>query len=262
MPDSETRRWGKAGVRLTDREAATVDMRNARRAREFQAANEAAEEGARDAWARGALRPCAITRALDACRLYGPEVDEACGVTEPAVDMWEAGQLYPSWDELKALATLTVRPVHYLTVDRGHMPFGATSMRFHLKAGQEPPPAPVLCFAPEAIQAATGTSRCPYCLVSALPMMPTFAFCPHCGSSQRGRTVVGRCSRSALTARDAGPSDRRARTDARHKQRERPGGRVRAVLRRRALTAQPRSPEPKDISGRRPGPNSRWRMNE
>lgn len=191
MPDSETRRWGKAGVRLTDREAEELDRRNARHAREFQQACEAAETGARDNWARGMLRPCTITRALDACRLYGPEVDEACGVEEPAVDMWEAGQLYPSWDELKALARLTLRPVHYLLVDRGHLPFEATSMRFHLKAGEEPPAPPVLCFTPEAIQAATGTSRCPYCRLSARPVMPVFLFCPHCGSAQRGRTVVG-----------------------------------------------------------------------
>lgn len=57
-------------------------------------------------WASGKVIPWRITTALDADSLYGPEVDLACGVEEPAVDRWEAGTLYPTWEQLCALAEL------------------------------------------------------------------------------------------------------------------------------------------------------------
>lgn len=69
------------------------------------------------AWRDGLVSPRAITAALDMRALYGPEVDEACGVQEPAVDQWEAGQLYPSWEQLDALARLTGFPVRFFTRD-------------------------------------------------------------------------------------------------------------------------------------------------
>ncbi len=68
-----------------------------------------------DAWREGLVSPRAITAALDMRALYGPEVDEACGVQEPAVDQWEAGQLYPSWEQLEALSRLTGLPVRFFT---------------------------------------------------------------------------------------------------------------------------------------------------
>lgn len=40
--------------------------------------------------------PWRITLALDVRALYGPEVDEACGVAEPAVDRWESGDERPT----------------------------------------------------------------------------------------------------------------------------------------------------------------------
>lgn len=123
----------------------------------------------REAWQLGLVQPFIITQALDAHGLYGPEVDEACGTFEPAVDMWEAGQLYPAWAELEALAALTGYPVGFFTTTHEPVPFEATSMRFHLKRGQKPPAAPVLCFLPEAIEAATGTSQCPYCQTLSRP---------------------------------------------------------------------------------------------
>lgn len=58
------------------------------------------------AWRRGEVRPDRITYALDAAELWGPEVDRACGVEEPAVDEWEAGTRYPTWEQLCALARL------------------------------------------------------------------------------------------------------------------------------------------------------------
>lgn len=69
------------------------------------------------AWREGLLSPRAITAALDMRQLYGPEVDRACGVEEPAVDQWEAGQLYPSWEQVEALSRLTGFAVRFFTGD-------------------------------------------------------------------------------------------------------------------------------------------------
>lgn len=68
-----------------------------------------------EAWREGLLSPRAITAALDMRELYGPEVDRACGVEEPAVDQWEAGQLYPSWEQLEALSKLSGFPAQFFT---------------------------------------------------------------------------------------------------------------------------------------------------
>ncbi len=57
--------------------------------------------------------PGRITVALDAKALDGPEVDEACGVAEPVVDLWEAGVLIPTDEQLAALAKLTEMPVSF-----------------------------------------------------------------------------------------------------------------------------------------------------
>jgi hypothetical protein len=57
--------------------------------------------------------PARITLALDMRGLYGPEVDEACGVAEPAVDQWETGQLVPTFEQLERLAKLTGHPVAF-----------------------------------------------------------------------------------------------------------------------------------------------------
>lgn len=58
------------------------------------------------AWREGRLVPARITQLLDMAGLEGPEVDVACGVVEPRVDEWEAGQVYPSWPEAVLLARL------------------------------------------------------------------------------------------------------------------------------------------------------------
>lgn len=50
--------------------------------------------------------PERITTALDAAGLWGPEVDRACGVEEPAVDLWETGELVPTREQVEALAEL------------------------------------------------------------------------------------------------------------------------------------------------------------
>jgi hypothetical protein len=51
--------------------------------------------------------PRQITLALDARGLEGPEVDEACGVAEPVVDLWEAGVLLPTTEQVARLSRLT-----------------------------------------------------------------------------------------------------------------------------------------------------------
>jgi hypothetical protein len=57
--------------------------------------------------------PARITRALDLRLLDGPGVDIACGVVEPAVDLWEAGELVPTREQIGLLAKLTGFPPEY-----------------------------------------------------------------------------------------------------------------------------------------------------
>jgi hypothetical protein len=66
--------------------------------------------------ATGVPVPFRITTALDMLGLYGPEVDQALGVEEPTVDMWESGELVPTREQVEALARLTEYPawVFYL----------------------------------------------------------------------------------------------------------------------------------------------------
>lgn len=60
-----------------------------------------------------AVNPHAITVALDARGLYGPDVDIACGTTEPAVDQWESNWRTPSREQVAKLADLTGFPVEH-----------------------------------------------------------------------------------------------------------------------------------------------------
>jgi hypothetical protein len=75
-----------------------------------------------EAWRDGLLSPVAITTALNLRELYGPEVDQACGVEEPAVDEWEAATRYPTWPQLEALAQLTGFQVRFFTDRRTDPP--------------------------------------------------------------------------------------------------------------------------------------------
>ncbi len=130
---SEQRRWGKAGVQLTGQEAAHRDRLAVVRgiARDEQRIEDA--RIAQEKWKCGLVVPHAITTALNTHGLYGPEVDAACGVREPAVDLWEEGKLYPTWEQLQALARLTQYPVIYFVTARQPINVLDTSMRFHLK---------------------------------------------------------------------------------------------------------------------------------
>lgn len=82
-------------------------------------------------WLAGRVVPHHVTLALDSHGLVGPQVDIACGVTEPDVDLWEAGKLYPTWEQLLLLAKLTERRVGYFVRPPWGLCAGATSMRFH-----------------------------------------------------------------------------------------------------------------------------------
>jgi hypothetical protein len=121
------RRWGKAGVRLTQQEVERNGWRAARRLH--------VDESLREKWAAGRVVPGRITSALDLRMLYGPEVDHECGVEEPAVDQWEAGELYPTWEQIVALARLTDFPLKYFFEPMDCTPFRENSLRF---VGVEP----------------------------------------------------------------------------------------------------------------------------
>jgi hypothetical protein len=108
-------RWGKAGERLTPDDAEKRDRaRAATRNQDAAAKARRLEEAHRD-WKAGKVVPARITTALDLRSLYGPEVDIACGTVEPAVDEWEAGTRYPTWEQLLALAELTGMSPAYFT---------------------------------------------------------------------------------------------------------------------------------------------------
>lgn len=112
---------------------------------------------AREAWRRGHVIPHRITTALDLRELYGPEVDRACGVQEPAVDEWEEGVRYPTWEQLLALADLTGFPVKFFTTMLPANPVRVsdTTLAFHMpKRHRLEDHEPVLVFTPEAVRAA------------------------------------------------------------------------------------------------------------
>jgi transcriptional regulator with XRE-family HTH domain len=158
------RHWGKAGVPLTADEIEAARRARAVAANKERIAHERAMQKARSDWAAGRVVPWLITIALDADGLDGPEVDEACGVPEPGVDMWEAGTLYPSFEQLCALAKLTGKSPGYFMNRPGVVGIkpSDTTLRFHMSMDGEM--EPVMAFTPEAIAAAVaGDGACPTC---------------------------------------------------------------------------------------------------
>lgn len=157
-------RWGKAGVRLTAEQIQAATRARVAEANKERASVERSLAKARADWAAGRVVPWLITIALDGKRLYGPEVDQACGVEEPGVDMWEAGTLYPSFEQLCALAKLTGNAPGFFMNRRGvvGMRPSDTSLRFHYDCTDEK--EPMMAFRPEAIAAAVhGNGACPTC---------------------------------------------------------------------------------------------------
>ena len=100
-------------------------------------------------WKAGKLVPLYITHLLDAGRHVGPGVDAACHAEEPAVDRWEAGSQYPSWEQTVALARLLDVPVRDLT----HPDAGPCHHEFRPRLRL--PGVAILSFEPTAVQAST-----------------------------------------------------------------------------------------------------------
>lgn len=153
----EQRRWGKAGVRLTPEEAAANDRRHALERQHNAEAEARSLAAARRKWAAGMVVPRHITTALDARKLYGPEVDRACGVEEPAVDMWEAGKLYPTWEQLCALAELTGKTPEWFTTRHGILTPAHTTLRFHRPNECLDPEPQILQYPDEVVRRCPGT---------------------------------------------------------------------------------------------------------
>lgn len=155
-------RWERAGVRAAP--ASTADRQERRRrAQQAHQAREVAARGlaeARAAWEQGTVKPYAITRALDSRSLYGPAVDVACGGAEPMVDLWEAGELYPTWEQLLALAELTGYPIGFFTRD-ATSPSGPIFMCRGRGAGVFHPEPEVLAFTAEALARAGVATHLP-----------------------------------------------------------------------------------------------------
>lgn len=117
MTEKPRRRWGRAGERLDANGNHDTSKIQAYRAKHggAQQTRDAELRKAYQQWRAGAVIPDRITQALDLRGLYGPEVDEACKAQEPEVDQWEAGERYPSWEQLCALADLTGFPPRFFT---------------------------------------------------------------------------------------------------------------------------------------------------
>lgn len=133
-----TRKWGKAGQRLDEREAAAKAREVVRDRNQARLARETDDAIAYKLWRAGELRPYRITMALDARRLYGPEVGVACGAAEPDVDLWEAGKLYPTWEQVLLLAKLTGVTPRLLCTRGPDLRISDTSLRFHGYRDEDP----------------------------------------------------------------------------------------------------------------------------
>lgn len=152
--------WIKAGVRANPREAAKLRQDAGRRKIQDDLSEKRILSEARRGWEQGLVRPFRITYALDSRGLDGPEVDEACLAHEPDVDRWEAGLLYPTFEQLLALAKLTDYPPHYFTLPPStgdRMGWRFSTLKYHIpKVDREEmmrAPDPVMAFIPEAVRA-------------------------------------------------------------------------------------------------------------
>lgn len=68
------------------------------------------DEDEYELWRAGKLVAFYLTELFNAGGHFGPDVDTACLAEEPAVDRWEVGVEYPSWEQTVALArSLDVR---------------------------------------------------------------------------------------------------------------------------------------------------------
>jgi hypothetical protein len=95
--------------------------------------------------------PYRITMALDLRQMYGPGVDEACGVAEPAVDRWESGDERPTPKQVQRLAVLTDMPLGFFYLRPDDVSRGPIWICRNI-SGSQPycPPPPVLAPKPGA----------------------------------------------------------------------------------------------------------------
>ncbi|MCZ9635268.1 hypothetical protein [Rhodococcus sp. BH5] len=59
-------------------------------------------------------------------------MDIACGTEEPTVDEWEAGQRYPTFEQLLLLAELTGFPVDWFTRTDEPLDIPHTTLWMHM----------------------------------------------------------------------------------------------------------------------------------
>lgn len=146
--------WGKAEPRLTEDEIA---RRSRRRTRALRIRDSDLEAVERD-WRSGLVVPWRITFALDFRELCGPDVDIACGAEEPAVDEWETGKRYPTFEQLVALANLTRFPLRFFTVQGPAPDIRDTTLVHHIPARELSRLTPSFAaFTDEAIENCPGT---------------------------------------------------------------------------------------------------------
>ncbi|WP_128644983.1 hypothetical protein [Rhodococcus sp. BS-15] len=142
----------------TDPDAAQLRRRAARSLADNRRGDAFAEVELR--WAAGEIVPFRITQALDGAGLFGPEVDTACGAAEPAVDEWEAGIRYPTFEQLLLLADITGHAPEWF-FDRGlevEIDIRDTTLWWHLTERQRQQWRPPIGeFTERAIQSCTGT---------------------------------------------------------------------------------------------------------
>lgn len=144
--------YGKAGVPLTADEIRERQSRRNRSRTLIAQATARHDAEAKAGWAAGLVRPYLLTQWLDYRGLDGPEVDTACGVAEPTVDLWEEGRVYPSWEQLQALARLCgIHPVRFVRTEEHD---GPLFMCGRGAAAAYRAPDPVYRFDPLALAAA------------------------------------------------------------------------------------------------------------
>lgn len=144
------RRWGRAGQRLTPVEAEGRDRVRAATHNKRAAADAARLAEAKREWAGGQMQPHSITIALDRAEQHGPKVDIALGVMEPTVDWWEAGIVYPRWQDVLNLAKLCKVVPSILTCRHTWIDARLTTWAYHDRGAKVGPPL-VLAFTPQAV---------------------------------------------------------------------------------------------------------------
>ncbi|MFZ2176582.1 MAG: hypothetical protein WAW17_21585 [Rhodococcus sp. (in: high G+C Gram-positive bacteria)] len=153
--------WGRAGERLSEEELHRRRTARAYRRSQEQQIAEEAEQAAHRGWRLGLVAPWRITTALDAGSHKGPEVDIACGTKEPAVDEWEAGTRYPTFEQLKLLAELTGYRVDWFIHTDEPVDVRQTTMWGHMsKRERQRWREPVLMFTDDAVANCPGTADC------------------------------------------------------------------------------------------------------